>query len=57
VLSKCLTRFNIDYSKHEWIGVYDMEQSAAMLVALVQVWEERIGKKLQLPTPAPGTKD
>ena len=29
------------HSKHEWIGVYDMEQSAAMLVQLVQVWEEQ----------------
>lgn len=31
------------HSKHEWIGVYDMEQSAAMLVQLVQVWEEKVG--------------
>ena len=31
------------HSKHEWIGVYDMEQSAAMLVQLVQVWEEKAG--------------
>ena len=29
------------HSKHEWIGVYDMEQSANMLVQLVQVWEEK----------------
>jgi tripeptide aminopeptidase len=29
------------HSKHEWIGVEDMEQSANMLVQLVQVWEER----------------
>ena len=31
------------HSKHEWIGVYDMEQSANMLVQLVQVWEEKAG--------------
>ena len=31
------------HSKHEWIGVYDMEQSAAMLIQLVQVWEEKVG--------------
>ncbi len=29
------------HSKHEWIGVEDMEQSAGMLVELVQVWEEK----------------
>lgn len=29
------------HSKHEWIGVSDMEASANMLVQLVQVWEER----------------
>ncbi len=28
------------HSKHEWIGVSDMEASTAMLIALVQVWEE-----------------
>jgi tripeptide aminopeptidase len=31
------------HSKHEWISVYDMEQSANMLVQLVQVWEEKNG--------------
>ncbi|QNA46398.1 peptidase T [Lacibacter sediminis] len=29
------------HSKHEWIGVDDMEQSANMLVELVKVWEEK----------------
>lgn len=29
------------HSKHEWIGADDMEQSAHMLVQLVQVWEEK----------------
>ncbi len=29
------------HSKHEWIGVEDMEESANMLVQLVQVWEEK----------------
>ncbi|MFY7901072.1 MAG: M20/M25/M40 family metallo-hydrolase, partial [Chitinophagaceae bacterium] len=29
------------HSKHEWIGVKDMEKSVEMLVALVQVWEEK----------------
>jgi tripeptide aminopeptidase len=29
------------HSKHEWIGVHDMEQSANMLVELVKVWEEK----------------
>ena len=29
------------HSKHEWIGVEDMEQSANMLVQLVQVWEDK----------------
>ena len=28
------------HSKHEWIGVRDMEKAVEMLVALVQVWEE-----------------
>jgi len=28
------------HSKHEWIGVKDMEKSVEMLVNLVQVWEE-----------------
>lgn len=28
------------HSKHEWIGVDDMEQSANMLIELVKVWEE-----------------
>jgi tripeptide aminopeptidase len=28
------------HSKHEWIGVSDMEASTAMLIALAQVWEE-----------------
>lgn len=27
------------HSKHEWIGVRDMEKAVEMLVALVQVWE------------------
>lgn len=27
------------HSKHEWIGVSDMEKSVSVLVALVQVWE------------------
>lgn len=31
------------HSKHEWIAVSDMEKSAAMLIALVQVWEEKGG--------------
>lgn len=31
------------HSKHEWIGVSDMEASAAMLVELVKVWEEKSG--------------
>ena len=29
------------HSKHEWIGVSDMEKAVSVLVALVQVWEER----------------
>lgn len=29
------------HSKHEWIGVHDMEESTRMLVELVQVWEEK----------------
>ena len=29
------------HSKHEWIGVDDMEQSTNMLVELVKVWEEK----------------
>ncbi len=28
------------HSKHEWIGVKDMEKAVEMLVTLVQVWEE-----------------
>jgi tripeptide aminopeptidase len=28
------------HSKHEWIGVRDLEESARMLVELVQIWEE-----------------
>jgi tripeptide aminopeptidase len=28
------------HSKHEWVGVKDMEQSVEVLVNLVQVWEE-----------------
>lgn len=28
------------HSKHEWIGVRDMEKAVEMLVSLVQVWEE-----------------
>ncbi|MEO8172727.1 MAG: peptidase T [Sediminibacterium sp.] len=28
------------HSKHEWIGVKDMEKAVEVLVALVQVWEE-----------------
>jgi tripeptide aminopeptidase len=28
------------HSKHEWIGVRDMEESVRMLVELVQIWEE-----------------
>ena len=30
------------HSKHEWIGVRDMEKAVEMLVALVQVWEEGV---------------
>jgi tripeptide aminopeptidase len=29
------------HSKHEWIGVEDMEQSTRMLIELVRVWEEK----------------
>ncbi len=29
------------HSKHEWIAVNDMEQSAGMLIELVKVWEEQ----------------
>lgn len=29
------------HSKHEWIGVSDMEQSTRMLIELVKVWEEK----------------
>jgi tripeptide aminopeptidase len=29
------------HSKHEWIGVRDMEESARMLVELVKIWEEK----------------
>ena len=29
------------HSKHEWIGVRDMEKAVEVLVGLVQVWEER----------------
>jgi tripeptide aminopeptidase len=29
------------HSKHEWIGVQDMEEATRMLVELVQVWEEK----------------
>jgi len=29
------------HSKHEWIGVKDMEKSVEVLVNLVKVWEER----------------
>ena len=29
------------HSKHEWIGVKDMELAVEMLIKLVQVWEEK----------------
>lgn len=29
------------HSKHEWIGVRDMQKAVEMLVTLVQVWEEK----------------
>ena len=29
------------HSKHEWIGVHDMEEATSMLIQLVQVWEEK----------------
>jgi tripeptide aminopeptidase len=28
------------HSKHEWIGIKDMQKAVEMLVHLVQVWEE-----------------
>ncbi len=31
------------HSRHEWIGVRDMEKAVAMLVELVQVWEQQAG--------------
>jgi tripeptide aminopeptidase len=31
------------HSKHEWIGVNDMNKAVEVLVELVQVWEERAG--------------
>jgi tripeptide aminopeptidase len=31
------------HSKHEWIGVKDMEKAVEVLVHLVQVWEEKTG--------------
>lgn len=31
------------HSKHEWIGVRDMQKAVEMLVTLVQVWEEKAG--------------
>ncbi|HEY2727432.1 MAG TPA: peptidase T [Parafilimonas sp.] len=30
------------HSKHEWIGVKDMEKAVEVLVNLVQVWEEKV---------------
>ncbi len=30
------------HSKHEWIGVHDMEEATRMLLELVQVWEEKV---------------
>jgi tripeptide aminopeptidase len=30
------------HSKHEWIGVKDMEKSVCVLIELVQVWEEKV---------------
>jgi len=35
------TGMNAIHSKHEWIGVRDMEKAVEALVNLVQVWEER----------------
>ena len=29
------------HSKHEWIGVKDMEESVRMLIELVKIWEEK----------------
>ena len=29
------------HSKHEWIGISDMEQSVTVLVELVKIWEEK----------------
>jgi tripeptide aminopeptidase len=29
------------HSKHEWVGVHDMEKAVEVLVHLVQVWEEK----------------
>jgi tripeptide aminopeptidase len=29
------------HSKHEWIGVRDMEESTRMLIELVKIWEEK----------------
>jgi tripeptide aminopeptidase len=29
------------HSKHEWIGLHDMEEATRMLIELVQVWEEK----------------
>lgn len=29
------------HSKHEWVGVNDMEKAVEVLVNLVQVWEEK----------------
>ena len=29
------------HSKHEWIGVRDMEESVRMLIELVKIWEEK----------------
>ncbi len=31
------------HSKHEWIGIRDMEKAVEVLVNLVQVWEEKAG--------------
>ncbi|MEN9686367.1 MAG: hypothetical protein RLZZ28_2153 [Bacteroidota bacterium] len=33
------------HSKHEWVGVRDLEKAVEMLVALVQVWEAAAQKK------------
>jgi tripeptide aminopeptidase len=29
------------HSKHEWIGIKDMEKAVEVLVELVKVWEEK----------------